>query len=69
MNMRYMCLALSLLAGCEQHYRYPCQNPANWQKPQCQKPLCDINQDCPEYVFAGTRVNTAPPEEAKHDCK
>ena len=42
---------LALVAGCEQHYRYPCQNPANWDKDFCQAPLCEVNRDCPKYIF------------------
>lgn len=70
MNMRFMCWALSalFLGGCEQHYRYPCQNPANWNKPECQKPLCEVNQDCPEHIFSGTKVELQP-KEAKVECK
>ena len=42
-----------LLAGCgdSQRYRYPCQNPQNWDTPECQKPLCEIHRDCPEHIF------------------
>jgi len=36
-------------------FRYPCQNPANWDSPQCQKPLCDVTRTCPEHVFKGQR--------------
>lgn len=44
--------ALALLVGCEDHYRYPCQNPDNFHKPQCQKPKCLFTQMCPEYLVA-----------------
>lgn len=40
------------LAGCEQSYRYPCQNPDNWTSKECQKPVCEVNQSCPDHVFA-----------------
>ncbi len=43
---------LALLVGCEDHYRYPCQNPDNFHKPQCQKPKCLFTQMCPEYLVA-----------------
>lgn len=42
---------LLLLAGCGQAYRYPCQDPANWDKDFCKKPICEVNRDCPEHVF------------------
>lgn len=40
------------LAGCENSYRYYCQNPDNFHKPQCMKPKCLFTQDCPEYLVA-----------------
>lgn len=49
--MRWLLILLAL-AGCEQSYRYPCQNPDNWQTKECQKPLCEVNQACPDHVFA-----------------
>jgi hypothetical protein len=51
--MKYFLLAtLILLAGCEDRYRYPCQNPDNFHKPDCQKPKCLFTQQCPEYLVA-----------------
>lgn len=43
---------LMFLAGCEEQYRYFCQNPDNFQKEQCQKPRCQFTQTCPEYMVA-----------------
>jgi hypothetical protein len=48
---------LLILVGCEQQYRYPCHNPDNWDTPRCQKPLCEINKDCPEHILKGTNGN------------
>jgi hypothetical protein len=45
-------LALVALAGCENSYRYECQNPDNFHKPDCQKPKCLFTQQCPEYLVA-----------------
>ena len=48
-------LALSLLVlltACQEHYRYPCQNPDNFWKAECQKPKCLFTQQCPEYLVA-----------------
>jgi hypothetical protein len=45
-------LVLLALAGCEDRYRYPCQNPDNFHKPECQKPKCLFTQQCPEYLVA-----------------
>ena len=39
-----------LLTGCgyDGHYRYPCQDPANWEKEECKPPICVVNGACPE---------------------
>jgi len=51
--MRTFLIMLSLLAatGCEQAFRYPCQDPANWNAPECQRPICEVNRDCPDLIF------------------
>jgi hypothetical protein len=50
--MKYLLLTVLLLAGCQDTYRYPCQNPENFYKPDCQKPKCLFTQQCPEYLVA-----------------
>lgn len=40
-----------LLFGCSEQYRYPCQDPANWESAECQKPVCEIGRNCPEHIF------------------
>lgn len=37
-----------ILFGCEERYRYPCQNPANWKEEYCKRPICSANGTCPE---------------------
>lgn len=49
--MRKLILLL-LLAGCQDQYRYPCQDPDNFAKAECQKPKCLFTQQCPEYLVA-----------------
>jgi hypothetical protein len=53
-------LFVLLLSGCSDYYRYPCQNPDNWEKDICKKPWCDINKTCPEHIFK---------ENDKKECK
>jgi hypothetical protein len=38
-----------MLTGCNYQgsYRYPCQDPANWESAECKPPLCDVNKTCP----------------------
>jgi len=51
--MRICVLLTILLAGCnDNQYRYFCQNPDNFGAPQCQKPRCEFDQTCPEYLVA-----------------
>jgi hypothetical protein len=48
-------LLLSLLLtlmGCEERYRYYCQDPQNWAQERCQRPKCLFTQDCPDYLVA-----------------
>ena len=57
---------LFLVVGCEDRYRYPCQNPDNFYKAECQKPKCQFTQMCPEYLVAPilekqTNVPQQPP--------
>lgn len=35
-----------LLVGCEDTYRYPCQDPANKDKPECNLPACEADGFC-----------------------
>ncbi len=47
--MKYiLLLLLPFLVACQERYRYPCQDPNNWDKQSCQKPYCSANGTCPE---------------------
>jgi hypothetical protein len=40
-------LALALTGcGYDGHYRYPCQNPDNFQNEECKLPLCKVTGTC-----------------------
>lgn len=48
-------------------FRYPCQDPNNWDKAICQKPACDVTRTCPEHVFKGQRdPRLGPPDDGKN---
>ena len=78
---KYLCLLiLPLLVACSENYRYPCQDPDNWEKKECKKPYCSANGTCPEDLtpyekdkVGGTSGNTnlqpAPQAPRKGDCK
>ena len=38
-----------------ERFRYPCQDPAKWDKDICKLPLCDVTRTCPEHIFKGQR--------------
>lgn len=57
-----------LLSGCEDKYRYICQNPDKFDLPECQKPRCLFTQTCPEYLVAPILTQKIePPKVEKAD--
>jgi hypothetical protein len=64
--MKYVLLVLLVfLIGCEDRYRYKCQNPDFFHAAECQKPKCLFTQQCPEYLVApilDKKVNDVQPE-------
>lgn len=71
MKIIALIVAMLALGGCEDRYRYPCQNPDNFHKPDCQKPKCLFTQQCPEYLVAPILEKqidqTKQPADAKTD--
>ena len=56
-------IGLSMCSG--DRFRYPCQDPANWDKDFCKMPLCDVTRTCPEQIFKGQRdprLGPPPPD-------
>ena len=40
-------LVLSLSScGYQGYYRYPCQESSNWDKPECNPPICEPSGTC-----------------------
>jgi hypothetical protein len=48
-----MPVGLAMCSG--DRFRYPCQDPTNWDKDICKMPLCDVTRTCPEHIFKGQR--------------
>ena len=46
-------LSLAIFSG--DRFRYPCQDPDNWDKDFCKIPKCDVTRTCPEHIFKGQR--------------
>jgi hypothetical protein len=53
-------VALAFFGG--DRFRYPCQNPENWDTPQCKRPICDVTRTCPDHVFKGQRDPRIDPQ-------
>lgn len=71
-----MILATALLlapmfVGCEDRYRYPCQDPANKDNPECNRPACEVDGLCYDTLNGlppqQTPVEEVPAQEAE-DC-
>jgi len=55
-------LTLAIFSG--DRFRYPCQDPANWDKDFCKVPICDVTRTCPEHIFKGQRdPRLGPPKD------
>ena len=79
--MRYLALLiLPLLVACSENYRYPCQDPDNWDKKECKRPYCSANGTCPEdltpyekdkvgQVPGNMNAPATPPVARKGECK
>ena len=46
MKAVFLILTALLLIGCEERYRYPCQDPANKDNPECNRPQCETDGFC-----------------------
>ncbi len=57
-------IVLAALGG--DRFRYPCQDPSNWDKSICQRPACDVTRSCPDHIFKGQRdPRIGPGEQSK----
>ena len=46
-------LTLTLTAcGYDGNFRYPCQDPANWDDPNCQPPICEADGTCTKDLLS-----------------
>ena len=42
---------LVVLTGCEDRFRYPCQDPANSALAECKPPICSATATCPDQLI------------------
>jgi cobalamin biosynthesis protein CobD/CbiB len=62
-----LCVLLLSSCGYQGSYRYPCQDPANWETPECNPPICSTLGTCPvdlvgEDIYNGTTTTQVTPE-------
>ena len=68
--MKYLLLLiLPFLAACEEHYRYPCQDPQNWGETFCKKPFCSANGKEKVGQTSPQQLQPLPQVPKKGDCK
>lgn len=67
----YIALPITLILAClylivfsDDVYRYPCQDPANWESVECQPPQCEAMGLCTKYLIdlTGIELETPAPE-------
>ena len=53
-------LLMLSLTGCDSlnRYRYPCQDPANWEKAECNPPICEATGTCTKDVIGKLSTTT-----------
>lgn len=57
--------------GANDVYRYPCQDPANWEAADCQPPVCTASSSCPANLITldGTPVSPEQMQSMIDDIK
>jgi hypothetical protein len=51
-------ILLVLLTGCEDRFRYSCQDPKNWENAECKPPICTATGTCPEMLVKPEQEKT-----------
>jgi hypothetical protein len=61
-------LLTTSLSGCSNpeglnRYRYPCQDPVNWEKAECNPPVCEASGLCTKDLLGKTTVESGTSNE------
>jgi hypothetical protein len=51
MGTKTLIIISLFLIGCQDRYRYPCQDPNNWQKTECNNKVCEVEGTCTEQLI------------------
>ena len=59
LRLAVMLSVMFSLTGCgyQGSYRYPCQDPANWEMKECNPPVCLATQTCTVDVLPGIELD------------
>lgn len=58
-------IAALLMTGCSDRFRYPCQDPTNWDLQECKKPFCSADGTCPEDLTHYEKKNLPGTQQAQ----
>ena len=47
----FLSILLVALTGCQDRFRYPCQDPQNWTNAECKPPICTATNTCPDQLI------------------
>lgn len=65
----FLLAAALLTAGCEDRYRYACQDPANWENEECKRPQCEADGVCPDMLLGKpVESGAVEPVESGESC-
>jgi hypothetical protein len=50
MRILLISMFMVVLGGCEDRFRYACQDPSNWGSAECKPPACTASGTCPDQL-------------------
>jgi hypothetical protein len=55
-NIFLSCILVLTMSGCSYNgfYRYECQDPTNWDKVECNVPICETSGTCSKDLVGKT---------------
>ena len=69
MTRPFIVLFCLLAAGCGEHYRYACQDPAHWKDADCTRPRCEVDGNCRDDLTGGVSEKVLDSEHQKTEEK
>jgi hypothetical protein len=62
---KIIAILMLVTAGCgyQGKYRYECQDPENWETPECNPPICLVDNMCTETILGFDPTETTITQE------